>query len=284
MDHSGNSAYGLQLYRRDLDDTNYHRAIAVPATSTGVTVDTDADILGDMTVANNSGTYTLSYTDSDGNTQSVTGTLDTTANTLTFTVDSLDGTSGGSSVVIDTSSSSAFSLPSTGSTVDAGTTTAATKKISISTYDASGAAVTKTATWTSPNTTISLGDITLTVDSAKLAALEDMTDKTIGSAGAGDGTTVTIGYIAVCSFSNADGLSQDGEGYYVETTNSGDAVATTAGNSGTGTLLAGALESSNVDLSQQLTEMIITQRGFQANSKMITVSDEMLETLVNMKR
>ena len=90
--------------------------------------------------------------------------------------------------------------------------------------------------------------------------------------------------MAVVSFANADGLSQDGEGYYVETANSGEAIASSAGNNGTGTLLSGSLESSNVDLSQELTEMIITQRGFQANSKMITVSDEMLETLVSMKR
>lgn len=63
------------------------------------------------------------------------------------------------------------------------------------------------------NTTIALGDITLTVDSAELSALEDFTDITVGSAGTGDGQTVVIGYLAAVSFANADGLSQDGEGY-----------------------------------------------------------------------
>ncbi|MDF2653945.1 MAG: flgG, partial [Bacillota bacterium] len=79
-------------------------------------------------------------------------------------------------------------------------------------------------------------------------------------------------------------LSQDGESYYVETTNSGEAVATTPGSGGTGSFLAGSLEMSNVDLSREFTEMIITQRGFQANTRMITVSDEMLSELVSMKR
>jgi flagellar hook protein FlgE len=61
-------------------------------------------------------------------------------------------------------------------------------------------------------------------------------------------------------------------------------VGTIPGNNGTGTLRAGALEMSNVDLAREFTEMIIAQRGFQANTRMITVSDEMLAELVNMKR
>ena len=64
----------------------------------------------------------------------------------------------------------------------------------------------------------------------------------------------------------------------------GEPVATVPGNSGTGTFRAGALEMSNVDLSREFTEMIITQRGFQANTRMITVSDEMLSELISMKR
>jgi flagellar hook protein FlgE len=85
-------------------------------------------------------------------------------------------------------------------------------------------------------------------------------------------------------FGNPDGLSQDGESYYVETPNSGDPIATIPGSGGTGTFRAGALEMSNVDLSREFTEMIITQRGFQANTRMITTSDEMLSELVGMKR
>ena len=70
----------------------------------------------------------------------------------------------------------------------------------------------------------------------------------------------------------------------METTNSGSAEATIPGSMGTGSFRAGALEMSNVDLSKEFTEMIIAQRGFQANTRMITVSDEMLSELVNMKR
>jgi flagellar hook protein FlgE len=79
-------------------------------------------------------------------------------------------------------------------------------------------------------------------------------------------------------------IKQDGEEYFVETINSGQAEAYVPGRSGTGTLLAGALEMSNVDLSREFTEMIITERGFQANTRMVTVSDEMLQEVINMKR
>lgn len=249
--------------------------------SADIVYSTTADIMGDITLTYNSSTgYTLSYTNTDGEDVSVTA-ANPAADPLSFTVDAVG--SGTTTVTVDQDLITDWG-PSSGNSVTLGTAAATAKTISISTYNKSGAAVTQSATWSTGNTSITLGDISLTVDPADLAALEDMTSRTIGSAGAGDGTTVTIGYIAVVSFANADGLSQDGTGYYVETTNSGEAIATTAGNSGTGTLLAGSLESSNVDLSQELTEMIITQRGFQANSKMITVSDEMLDTLVNMKR
>lgn len=268
-------------YTGEIAMTQVTTAISTTAVAAGVTVSGTADILGDMEVAYNGTNYTLNYTDSNGTAQSKTGTYAAGPPvTVTFNMNNLDGSTGASVVV----NGATFTLPASGFTADAGTTTAQTKTISIETFNKSGAAVTQSATWTSGNTTIALGDITLTVDSAELAALEDFTDITVGSAGTGDGQTVVIGYLAVVSFANADGLSQDGEGYYVETANSGEAIASSAGNNGTGTLLSGSLESSNVDLSQELTEMIITQRGFQANSKMITVSDEMLETLVSMKR
>lgn len=266
-------------YTGDINMTQVTTALGLTGVAAGVTVSGTADILGDMTMSNTGGTYALNYTDSDGVARSVTGTV--SGSTVTFSMNNLDG-SAGASVVVD-GTTLAGGLPASGASKALGTTTAAAKTISISTYNKSGAAITQSATWTG-GTTVSLGDITLTVDPTKLAALKDMTDKGIGSAGAGEGKTVVIGYLAVASFANADGLSQDGEGYYVETVNSGEAIASKAGSNGTGSLLSGSLESSNVDLSQQLTEMIITQRGFQANSKMITVSDEMLETLVSMKR
>ena len=89
--------------------------------------------------------------------------------------------------------------------------------------------------------------------------------------------------VAVARFNNPSGLSKQGGSLYQETNNSGGATVKTADAFGA-TITASALEMSNVDISDQFSDMIITQRGFQSNSKIITVSDEMLETLINMKR
>ena len=83
---------------------------------------------------------------------------------------------------------------------------------------------------------------------------------------------------------NNDGLLQDGQGYFMESANSGIPIATKAGTNGTGGTESSNLEMSNVDLSQEFTDMIIAQRGFQANSRVITTSDTMLEELINLKR
>ena len=89
--------------------------------------------------------------------------------------------------------------------------------------------------------------------------------------------------VAVAQFTNAAGLTKNGNSLYAESNNSGSANIKTAPDLGL-TITPSALEMSNVDLANEFSEMIITQRGFQANSKIINVGDEMLETLVNMKR
>lgn len=89
--------------------------------------------------------------------------------------------------------------------------------------------------------------------------------------------------IAVAQFSNASGLTKVGTTIYQESNNSGIANVKTIADFGL-TVISSALEMSNVDLASEFSDMIVTQRGFQANSKMTTVSDEMLETVVNMKR
>lgn len=89
--------------------------------------------------------------------------------------------------------------------------------------------------------------------------------------------------IAVAQFQNAAGLTKAGTTIYQESDNSGQANVKTIDDFGM-TVISSALEMSNVDLATEFSDMIITQRGFQANSKMTTVADEMLETLVNMKR
>jgi flagellar hook protein FlgE len=72
--------------------------------------------------------------------------------------------------------------------------------------------------------------------------------------------------------------------YYTQSTNSGTPQYTYPGSGTTGSLVSGGLEMSNVDLTKEFTDMIVTQRGFQANSRVITTSDQVLEELVNLKR
>ncbi len=100
-----------------------------------------------------------------------------------------------------------------------------------------------------------------------------------------NGQTKLLGQIAVANFSNAAGLEKEGDNLYSATLNSGEfdgiGVDITAGG---GSMQTGVLEMSNVDLSSEFTELITTQRGFQANSRIITVSDTLLEELVNLKR
>ena len=101
-----------------------------------------------------------------------------------------------------------------------------------------------------------------------------------------NGTTKLLGQIAVTSFANPSGLEKIGDNLYDTTQNSGafDGIGKDITADGGGSMKTGVLEMSNVDLSSEFTEMITTQRGFQANSRIITVSDTMLEELINLKR
>jgi flagellar hook protein FlgE len=99
-----------------------------------------------------------------------------------------------------------------------------------------------------------------------------------------NGLRQTIGQLALANFANPGGLSKAGNSSYVVGDNSGAPAIGVAGAGGRGSLSAGALEMSNVDLAQEFTGLIIAQRGFQANSKVITTSDQILNELVNMKQ
>ncbi|WP_371371253.1 flagellar hook-basal body complex protein [Sporomusa aerivorans] len=99
-----------------------------------------------------------------------------------------------------------------------------------------------------------------------------------------NGKTKDLARVAMAVFNNPAGLNKAGQNLYTESNNSGIADVGASGTGGRGTFTAGTLEMSNVDLSQEFSNMIITQRGFQANSKIITTSDEMLEILANLKR
>lgn len=99
-----------------------------------------------------------------------------------------------------------------------------------------------------------------------------------------NGTNRIIGQLALASFTNQGGLEKAGENTYVESNNSGLANIGVSGIAGKGSLLAGSLEMSNVDLTEQFTDMIVTQRGFQASSKTIQTADTLLDTVMNLKR
>jgi len=99
-----------------------------------------------------------------------------------------------------------------------------------------------------------------------------------------NGVTQVLAQVAMAAFNNPSGLLRRGDNMYEESANSGPAVIGFAGSSNQSTITPGALESSNVDLSQEFTNMITAQRGFQANARVITTADEMMAELVNLKR
>lgn len=99
-----------------------------------------------------------------------------------------------------------------------------------------------------------------------------------------NGDTIDLGQIAVANFTNPNGLGAEGDTAFSETLASGQALVGQAGAGGRGALAAGLLETSNVELGLEFTNLIIAQRGFQANSRVITTSDEMIQELVNLSR
>lgn len=99
-----------------------------------------------------------------------------------------------------------------------------------------------------------------------------------------NGVSVALAQIALADFNNPGGLQRLGDNVYTVTGNSGEAIVGYAGEGSNSAITAGAIEMSNVDLAQEFTNMIITQRGFQANSRVITNVDDMLQEVVNLKR
>ena len=113
----------------------------------------------------------------------------------------------------------------------------------------------------------------------------DGTGMIIGAYSDGDTSiTFTIGQIAMAKFQNSEGLEKVGNNNFKVSNNSGEVDRGLAGSPGYGVVRQGFLEMSNVDLANEFTEMIITSRAYQANSRSITTSDEMLQELINLKR
>ncbi|MCU1378346.1 MAG: Flagellar hook protein FlgE [Acidimicrobiales bacterium] len=133
------------------------------------------------------------------------------------------------------------------------------------------------------------GANTVTALSQDGSAIGSLQSFTIGQDGIitgvfSNGKTRPVGQVALAGFSNPVGLEKVGSSLYRSTVNSGLAAIGAAGGGGRGMLAGGTLEMSNVDLAQEFTNLIVAQRGFQANSKVITASDELLQDLVNLKR
>jgi flagellar hook protein FlgE len=130
---------------------------------------------------------------------------------------------------------------------------------------------------------------TLTTESQDGAIPGTLTGFAIGSDGVvtgsfSNGQTRALARLAIASFANPGGLEKAGNSSWRTTVDSGLAQVGVPGSGQRGSLVAGTLEMSNVDLAQEFTNLIIAQRGFQANSRMITASDEILQDLINIKR
>ncbi len=122
-----------------------------------------------------------------------------------------------------------------------------------------------------------------------IANVNDYSDLTINASGVVTGRDATgelqeLAQLAMVRFTNPGGLINVGGGMYSPSPNAGDLILGTAGVDGLGTLQGGTLEMSNVDLAQEFTNLILAQRGYQANARTITASDELLQELVNLKR
>lgn len=272
---------------------------ATPAGAVGFA--TDAAINGGLKISVDTSVppiYTLNYTALDG-TGAAKATGTATAGVVTFAVPNNATPAGTTNITVNVGAPATPVVTPTADGITLGTVVSDNLNITLHTYNKAGEVVNLSASYSPTGTAKDIvfkdaenGSVTFTVDPAQLGVLTNTTDATtkvdtpttIGSFGAGDSTVESIGSIALCKFANANGLTEAGSGYYKKGTNSGDAVATIPGDTGTGSLVSGALEMSNVDLSAQFTEMITTQRGFQANARMITTSDSILEELVNLKR
>ncbi len=98
-----------------------------------------------------------------------------------------------------------------------------------------------------------------------------------------NGRSEPLGQVALSNFTNPQGMRQLGDTSWAETFNSGDAVRGAAGAGSFGLIQSGALEASNVDLTEQLVNMITAQRNFQANAQMISTADQVTQTIINIR-
>lgn len=132
-----------------------------------------------------------------------------------------------------------------------------------------------------------LGNIKIQIGSKDAAGTGTLTSYSIGSDGTvtgtySDGTTASLGQIALSTFPNPNGLNDLGNNYYSVSPNSGKAAIGAPGTNGSGTLLGGAVESSNVNLAQELTDLVAAQTNYEANTKTVTTVSQVLQSLIAM--
>lgn len=216
--------------------------------------------------------------DSQGATHAVTITFEKTANPneWTWTASGVPGITGDGVLTFDTNGAlisatgTAGATPPTFSFTPVGTATVTVELVFDSVTQVAG-----------PSTVAAP-----VVNGCSTGTLESFTfdSKGVISGFYSNGQTRVLGQLAIANFANPGGLLKMGKSLYRQSNNSGAPDIGEAGTSGRGTVAPCSLEMSNVDLAEEFTQMIITQRGFQANSRIITVADELLQELVSLKR
>ncbi|MGN6444391.1 flagellar hook protein FlgE [Amnibacterium sp.] len=189
---------------------------------------------------------------------------------ITFTA---DGTGGWAYTANDGAGNTATGTLTTGSATVSGNTTATVGGVTVDLSGMSGYAGLSTAAFTSQN-----GNAAGTLISVTMGGDGTLTGSFT------NGATVPIARLAIGTFTNPEGLEKVGNSSLQETLNSGTVRLGMAGANGFGSVIAGALEASNVDLSQEFTNLIVAQRGFQANARIITTSDQVLQELMQLKQ
>jgi flagellar hook protein FlgE len=264
--------------------------IVSPGATTAANPTATANFGGNLDASQPDGaTYTLTFSAFDSLGQShpftvtftrnfgaATGQWDWAVTTTDATIDSLSGDTG--SVVFDDTGALASGDTAT-LDITFETTAGAASPLSV-TLDWGSAANPAGLTGYAAASTAALAQ----QDGFAAGALNGFTIAADGSVvGTYDnGRSATIGRIQLASFSNPGGLSREGQNLWRESVNSGPPALGDPGSGGRGTLLPGAIESSNVDLAREFTELITAQRGFEASARVIRVGDEVLQTAVNL--
>lgn len=218
------------------------------------------------------------------------GNLPLTANPTTVTVNTYDGLGNSTPIALTfTPPTTATGNWSVSESVNGGTPTS----VGTFSFGAGGTTPTPTTLALSGGITLNLGTITEYSGQNTLQASQDgfgagtLESFSIGSDGVvtgafSNGRTQKLAQLALATFANPGGLADQGNLMYAPTANSGAANIGTAGTGGRGTLVGGALESSNVNLANQLTNLIVAQENYQANTKVITTTDQAIQALMAM--